>query len=106
MVKRVKSLSREFYLETSRDRTETFEPVILPKCQIIIAEELEGKGIALYSRGVSTRDISEYIKEIYQMNISVTQLLSITDKGLLCFMPRCSSYSSFNKGITYQVIQN
>jgi putative transposase len=78
--KRVKSLSGEFNLETSRDRTGTFEPLILPKRQIIITEELEDKVIALYGRGVSTRDISEYIKEMYQMDISATQLSSITDK--------------------------
>jgi hypothetical protein len=64
--KRVKSLSGEFDLETSRDRTGTFEPVILPKRQIIITEELEDKVIALYGRGVSTRDISDYIKEMYR----------------------------------------
>lgn len=79
-IKRVKSLSGEFDLETSRDRTGTFEPLILPKRQIIITEELEDKVIALYGRGVSTRDISDYIKEMYQMDISATQLSSITDK--------------------------
>lgn len=78
--KRVKSLSGEFDLEGSRDRAGTFEPMILPKRQIIITEELEDKVIALYGRGVSTRDITEYIKEMYQMEISATQLSSITDK--------------------------
>ena len=79
-VKRVKSLSGEFNLETSRDRASTFEPMILPKRQVIITEELEDKVIGLYSRGVSTRDISQHIKEMYQMDISATQLSSITDK--------------------------
>jgi transposase-like protein len=78
--KRVKSLSGEFELEGSRDRAGTFEPMILPKRQVIITDELEGKVIALYGRGVSTRDITEYIKEMYQMEISATQLSSITDK--------------------------
>lgn len=79
-VKRVKSLSGEFDLETSRDRTGTFEPMILPKRQVIITEELEDKVIGLYGRGVSTRDISDHIKEMYQMDISATQLSAITDK--------------------------
>lgn len=78
--KRVKSLSGEFELEGSRDRAGSFEPMILPKRQVIITEELEDKVIALYGRGVSTRDITEYIKEMYQMEISATQLSSITDK--------------------------
>jgi transposase-like protein len=80
ITKRVKSLSGEFDLETSRDRAGTFEPMILPKRQIIITEELEDKVIGLYGRGVSTRDISDHIKEMYQMDISATQLSSITDK--------------------------
>jgi len=80
ITKRVKSLSGELDLETSRDRAGTFEPMILPKRQIIITEELEDKVIGLYGRGVSTRDISDYIKEMYQMDISATQLSSITDK--------------------------
>jgi len=54
--------------------------MILRKRQVIITEELEYKVIALYGRGVSTRDITEYIKEMYQMEISATQLSSITDK--------------------------
>lgn len=78
--KRVKSLSGEFELEGSRDRTGSFEPMILPKRQVIITEELENKVIALYGHGVSTRDITEYIKEMYQMEISATQLSSITEK--------------------------
>ena len=80
IIKRVKSLSGEFDLETSRDRAGTFEPMILPKRQVIITEELEDKVIGLYGRGVSTRDISDHIKEMYQMDISATQLSSITDK--------------------------
>ena len=78
--KRVKSLSGEFELETSRDRLGTFEPMILPKRHLIISEELEDKVIALYGKGLSTRDISGHIKEMYQMDISATQLSAITDK--------------------------
>lgn len=78
--KRVKSLSGEFDLQSGRDRSGSFEPVILPKRQVIITEELEQKVINLYGKGVSTRDISDYIKEMYHMDISATQLSAITDK--------------------------
>ncbi len=37
--KKVKSLSGEFELESSRDRSGSFEPVILPKRQVVITEE-------------------------------------------------------------------
>jgi putative transposase len=78
--KRVKSLSGEFELQSNRDRSGSFEPVVLPKRQVIITEELEDKVIGLYGLGLSTRDISKHIMEIYQMDISATTLSSITDK--------------------------
>lgn len=79
-IKRVKSLSGEFDLETGRDRNSSFEPVLLPKRQLIITEGLEEKVIGLYGLGVSTRDITKHIKEIYQMDISAATLSAITDK--------------------------
>ena len=67
-------------IESSRDRQGTFEPKILPKRQLIITEELEDKVIAMYARGMSTRNISEYVKEMYAMEISATEISHITDK--------------------------
>jgi transposase-like protein len=78
--KKVKSLSGEFDLESNRDRNSSFEPVILPKRQVVITEELEEKVIGLYALGVSTRDITKHIKELYQMDISAATLSAITDK--------------------------
>ena len=57
--KKVKSLSGEFELETSRDRTGSFEPMVVPKRQLIITAELEEKVIGLYGLGLSTRDITK-----------------------------------------------
>jgi hypothetical protein len=51
--KKVKSLAGEFELESSRDRSGSFEPVILPKRQVVITEELEDKVIGLYALGLS-----------------------------------------------------
>lgn len=56
--KKVKSLPGEFDLQSGRDRSGSFEPVILPKWQLIITKELEEKVIGLYGLGVSTRDIT------------------------------------------------
>ncbi|RYE26083.1 MAG: IS256 family transposase [Sphingobacteriaceae bacterium] len=78
--KKIKSISGEFELESSRDRAGSFEPLVLPKRQVIITEELEEKVIGLYGLGLSTRDISKHIKELYQMDISASTLSSITDK--------------------------
>jgi len=79
--KTVRSLqSGHLEIESSRDRQGTFEPKILPKRQLIITEELEDKVIAMYARGMSTRNISEYVKEMYAMDISATEISHITDK--------------------------
>jgi putative transposase len=79
--KTVRSLqSGHLEIESSRDRLGTFEPKILPKRQLIITEELEDKAIAMYARGMSTRNISEYVKEMYGMEISATEISHITDK--------------------------
>lgn len=78
--KRVKSLAGEFELESGRDRLGTFEPMILPKRQVFINDALEEKIITLYGMGVSTREISSYIKEMYLMDVSAAQLSAITDK--------------------------
>lgn len=60
--KRVKSLGGEFDLESSRDRSGSFEPLVVPKRQVIITEELEEKVIGLYGLGMSTRDITSHIR--------------------------------------------
>lgn len=78
--KRVKSVAGEFDLESSRDRSGSFEPMVVPKRQVIITEELEEKVIGLYGLGMSTRDITGHIKEMYQMDISASTLSAITDK--------------------------
>jgi len=78
--KRVKSVAGEFDLESSRDRSGSFEPMVVPKRQLIITEELEEKVIGLYGLGMSTRDITGHIKEMYQMDISASTLSAITDK--------------------------
>lgn len=78
--RKIKSISGEFELKRGRDRTGSFEPLVLPKRQVIVTEELEEKVIGLYGLGLCTRGISKHIKELYQMGISVSTLSSITDK--------------------------
>lgn len=79
--KTVRSLqSGNLEIESTSDRLRTFEPKILPKRQLIVTEELEDKVIAMYARGMSTRNISEFIKEMYAMEISATEISHITDK--------------------------
>ncbi len=78
--KQLKTDSGTIELDTPRDRNSEFVPQIVRKRETILAESLETKIIALYGRGMSFRDISAHIKEMYDTDISATTLSSITDK--------------------------
>ena len=78
--KTVKSSSGEFELATPRDREGSFEPQIIKKHQTTISDEIEEKILSMYALGMSYRDISKHIEEIYQISISTATINSITDK--------------------------
>jgi putative transposase len=78
--KLLKSADGSFELETPRDRGSSFEPEIVRKRETILADNLEGKIIGLYGLGMSLRDISNHIKEMYDTEISATTLSAITDR--------------------------
>jgi len=67
-------------LETGRDRNATFEPELVKKRETILADSLEKKIIGMYGLGMSLRDISNHLKEMYDADISHTTLSAITDR--------------------------
>lgn len=78
--KKLKTAEGTIELDTPRDRDSTFEPQIVKKRETILAESLEQKIIGLYGLGMSLRDISAHIKEMYDTDISAATLSTITDK--------------------------
>lgn len=68
-------------LNVPRDRKGDFEPVVIKKGQRDLAG-LDQKVLALYGHGMSTREISGQIKEIYGANVSADTVSRITDKIL------------------------
>ncbi|MBK7683992.1 MAG: IS256 family transposase [Bacteroidetes bacterium] len=78
--KLLKTSDGSFELETPRDRNGTFEPEIVKKRETILADNLEDKIIGLYGLGMSLRDISNHIEEMYGSSISATTLSEITDR--------------------------
>lgn len=78
--KRLKTDSGELEIETSRDRNGSFEPTLIKKRETILADSLQDKIIGLYGLGMSYRDISKHIEEMYDMEISHDTLSSITDR--------------------------
>jgi transposase-like protein len=78
----VKTDRGQFELNTPRDRNSSFDPKIVKKGQTILTPELDDKIITLYSYGMSYRDISSHIEEIYDIEISKSTITAITDKIL------------------------
>jgi len=62
------------------DRNGSFEPEIVKKRQTVLADNLAPKIIGLYGKGMSLRDISIYIEEMYDVEVSPTILSEITDR--------------------------
>ena len=65
-------------LSIPRDRNGDFEPVLVPKYQRRLAG-LDEKILALYARGLSIRDISAQLEELYGANISAALISEVTD---------------------------
>jgi len=68
----------EMDLAIPRDRQGEFEPILVPKHQRRLAG-LDEKILALYARGLSTRDISAQLEELYGVNISASLISEVTD---------------------------
>lgn len=77
--KRVKTQSGELDLNIPRDRENEFTPVLIKKGERELTF-FEDHVLALYAKGVSTRDISGIIKELYNYEISAETVSKITDR--------------------------
>jgi len=76
--KTLRSDQGKLEIEVPRDREGTFEPAIVPKHQ----REFKGfddKILSMYSRGMTTREIAEHLKEIYGTDISPELVSRATD---------------------------
>jgi len=76
-----KTLQGEFgqaQIQVPRDRNSTFEPQIIPKGQTRF-DSFDEKIIALYARGMSTRDIQANLEELYGVEVSPTLISNVTD---------------------------
>ncbi len=78
--KQLKTSDGIIELESNRDRLGSFEPLIVKKRETILAESLEPRILGMYSHGMSFRDMSSHLKDIYDMDISHDTLSGITDK--------------------------
>ncbi len=79
--KRVNSRYGSMEIEVPQDRKSTFEPQVIKKRQKDISD-IEQKIISMYSKGMTTRQISETIEDIYGFEESEDFISDVTDKIL------------------------
>ncbi|MFU0831656.1 MAG: Mutator family transposase [Oscillospiraceae bacterium] len=109
--KTVKTQIGEIPVKIPRDRNGEYEPKIIGKYNRN-ADGMEEKILALYSCGMSQRDIAEQIKNLYDVEISPELVSKITDK----IMPEITAWQSrplnpvypfiFMDAIHYKVKEN
>ena len=97
--KTLKSSVGQVEIDIPRDRNAEFEPKIVPKYKRDISE-IENKIIAMYARGMSTREINEQIQEIYGFEVSAEMVSKITDK----ILPQIEEWQKRPLGEVYPIV--
>jgi putative transposase len=67
----------EIPIEVPRDRNGTFEPQLVGKYQRRLTG-FDDKVLALYAKGLTTRDIQDVVQELYGVEVSATLISEIT----------------------------
>ena len=75
--KKVKTDYGEITICPPRDREGKFEPKIIKKRQRVL-EGFDDIAIAMYAKGMSLKDISEMIKQIYKVDLSIETISNLT----------------------------
>ena len=76
--KTLKTEDGQFELDTPRDRDGSFEPQLVKKNQTRFTS-MDDKILSLYARGMTTRDIVDSFKEMYNADISATLISKVTN---------------------------
>lgn len=79
--KKVRSDLGEIELSMPRDRNGEFEPMVVRKNQKNITG-IEEQILALYAKGVSTREIQDHLVNLYGIEVSPTLISNVTNKIL------------------------
>lgn len=79
--KQLKGEHGEIEIDTPRDRAGTFDPQFVRKGQTRLTQ-MDDQILALYAKGMSTRDIVDAFKEMYGAEVSATLISKVTDRVL------------------------
>lgn len=77
--KTIRSEYGEIDIEVPRDREGDFEPLVVKKHQKNVTG-IEDQILALYAKGVSTRDIQDHLQQLYGVEVSPTLISNVTNK--------------------------
>lgn len=86
-------------IDIPRDRNGDFEPQAVKKYQRDVSD-IEGKVISMYAKGMTTRDISDHLQEIYGIEASAEMISKITDR----ILPEAKAWQSRPLDSTYIVM--
>lgn len=79
--KKIRSRYGDMNIQVPQDRDSSFEPRIVPKHKKDISA-IDDKIISMYAKGMTTRQISDTIEDIYGCQISEGMVSNITDRLL------------------------
>jgi putative transposase len=97
--KTIKSEWGESEIDVPRDRNGTFEPKAIEKRQTR-TDDIEQRILAMYTKGMTTRDIEEHLRDIYGIDVSSSLVSRITDK----IMPEVNEWQNRPLSDIYSVV--
>ena len=97
--KTIKSEWGEAEIAVPRDRNGEFEPQAVEKRQTR-TDDIERRVLAMYSKGLSTRDIEDHLQDIYGIEVSSSLISRITDK----IMPAVTEWQNRPLDAIYPIV--
>ncbi len=97
--KTVRSEYGDMEIDIPRDREGEFEPVIVPKYQKSV-NGIEEQILALYAKGISTRDIQDHLNQLYGIKVSPAFIYNVTNK----IMPLIKEWQARPLQNTYAIV--
>ena len=77
--KKLRSDKGELTVSVPRDRNGEFEPILIKKHQREVTG-IEDQILALYAKGVSVREIQEFLHKLYGIDVSPTLISNVTNR--------------------------
>ena len=97
--KTIKSEWGEAEIAVPRDRAGTYDPQVIEKRQTR-TDDIEARVLAMYQKGMSTRDIEDHLRDIYGVEVSASLISRITDK----IMPELMEWQTRPLSEVYPVV--